>query len=201
MRHFDTGVKHTVESDASFIYPLTSALQRPIVAGPRQARPVGRAPVTITFVINGQATECEVRGSVSLATLLRDERGLHGTKVACGLGECGACTVLVDGKPVNACIFPAAKAQGKTVETIEGLGTPEQLSALQEAFVREGGFQCGFCTPGQVMRAHALLREVREGQVPLEPAAIRHAIAGNICRCTGYDKIVESIVTAASTEE
>lgn len=154
----------------------------------------------IACVVNGRTVEADVLGASTLATFVREQLGLYGTKVACALGECGACTVLVDGRPVNACVYLAAKADGKNVETIEGLGTPDALSGLQQAFVEEGGFQCGFCTPGQVVRAHALLRDIREGRVPLEAGAIRHAIAGNICRCTGYDKIVEAITRAASQE-
>lgn len=154
----------------------------------------------IACVVNGRTVEADVLGASTLATFVREQLGLYGTKVACALGECGACTVLVDGRPVNACVYLAAKADGKTVETIEGLGTPDALSGLQQAFVEEGGFQCGFCTPGQVVRAHALLRDIREGRVPLEAGAIRHAIAGNICRCTGYDKIVEAITRAAAQE-
>jgi len=150
----------------------------------------------VTFTVNGTIIDTEVAGTQTLLDLLRDELGLTGSKLACGLGECGACTVLVDGRPVNSCIYLAAKAQGRIVETIESMSSGGELSDLQKAFIEAGAFQCGFCTPGQLMRASALLAEHREHS--LDESEVRKAIAGNICRCTGYDKIVAAILTTAN---
>jgi len=125
-----------------------------------------------------------------LIDVLRGELGLTGTKEGCGEGECGACTVLVDGDLVNSCLIPVCQVAGARVETIETLGDPEHLAPLQEAFLSEGGAQCGICTPGMVMSAWAYLRDGgRE-----HPDAIRTALAGNLCRCTGYQHIVDSVI-------
>lgn len=150
----------------------------------------------VTFIVNGTTIEAKVLGPQTLLGLLRDQLGMTGSKLACGLGECGACTVLVDGRPVNSCIYLAAKVQGREVETIEGMAKDGELSRLQQAFIEMGAFQCGFCTPGQLVRATALLR-ARTGDA-LDDAAVRKAISGNICRCTGYDKIVMAILAAAN---
>jgi aerobic-type carbon monoxide dehydrogenase small subunit (CoxS/CutS family) len=150
----------------------------------------------VTFIVNGTTMEAEALGTQTLLGLLRDQLGMTGSKLACGLGECGACTVLVDGRPVNSCIYLAAKVQGREVETIEGMAKDGELSGLQQAFIEVGAFQCGFCTPGQLVRAAALLR-ARTGDA-LDEAAVRKAISGNICRCTGYDKIVMAILATAN---
>jgi len=134
--------------------------------------------------INGEARELAVEPYRSLLDVLRNEAGLTGTKKGCDVGDCGACTVIVDGKPVNSCLMLGVEAQGCEVLTIEGLRHP-----LQESFIRHGGAQCGFCTPGMIMMAKALLDE---NPRPTEDE-IRFAIAGNICRCTGYTKIIEAI--------
>jgi carbon-monoxide dehydrogenase small subunit len=149
--------------------------------------------VRIAFVLNGQKRALDAPPLARLLDLLRGPLGLTGTKEGCGEGECGACTVLLDGVPVNACLVVAGQCDERTVLTVEGLGTEESLSALQEAFVKEGGAQCGICTPGILMAAHALLTanpQPGEGE-------IRESIAGNVCRCTGYQRIVESIRHAA----
>jgi carbon-monoxide dehydrogenase small subunit len=149
--------------------------------------------VRIAFVLNGRKRAVDAPPLARLLDLLRGPLGLTGTKEGCGEGECGACTVLLDGVPVNACLVVAGQIDGRTVLTVEGLGTKESLSDLQEAFVKEGGAQCGICTPGILMAAHALLTanpQPGEGE-------IRESIAGNVCRCTGYQRIVESIRHAA----
>lgn len=148
----------------------------------------------IRFTVNGDSVEVEVQPHWSLLRVLRDELELTGAKQGCGEGECGACTVLVDGDPINSCIYPVLEVEGKAVLTIEGLMTPGQgLHPIQEAFLEKAGVQCGFCTPGMIMSAKALLDH---NPNPSEEE-IRHAIAGNMCRCTGYVQIVDSIVTAA----
>jgi len=151
------------------------------------------------FTVNGAATEVDVPGMRRLLDVLREDLALTGTKEGCGEGECGACTVLLDGTPVDACLVPICQVDGSTVRTVEGLarssadGTTPQLDALQAAFLETGGAQCGICTPGMLMSARAYLDA---GGGPAEDA-IRDAIAGNLCRCTGYTKIIEAIALAA----
>ncbi len=148
----------------------------------------------LTFTLNGQETTVLVSPDWSLLRLLRDELEMTGTKEGCGAGECGACTVLVDGAAVNSCLLPALEVEGKSVTTIEGLSSPEgQLHPLQQNFIEHGAVQCGFCSPGMIMSAAALLGE---NPAPDEND-IRQAISGNLCRCTGYNQIVEAISRAA----
>ena len=148
----------------------------------------------ITLTINREKRELDVEHYRSLLDVLRNDAGLTGTKKGCDVGDCGACTVIVDGKPVNSCLMLGAEAEGCEVLTIEGLQpAPDRLHALQEAFIRHGGAQCGFCTPGMIMMAAALLAE---NPSPSEEE-IRFGIAGNICRCTGYTKIIDAIQDAA----
>ena len=142
--------------------------------------------------INGEPRELAVEPYRSLLDVLRNEAGLTGTKKGCDVGDCGACTVIVDGKPVNSCLMLGVEAQGAAVLTIEGLQHP-----LQESFIRHGGAQCGFCTPGMIMMAKALLDEKPN---PTEDE-IRFALAGNICRCTGYTKIIEAILHVSHRNE
>jgi len=149
----------------------------------------------LSFELNGFLMDVDVEPHLRLLDLLRSVLGETGTKEACGEGECGACTVLVDGKTVNSCLFPVGELGGTAVTTIEGLAVNGDLSSLQQAFVDKGGAQCGFCTPGMVMSAVALLAE---NPHPSE-AEIRSALIGNLCRCTGYVQIVESIQQAART--
>lgn len=144
--------------------------------------------------INGRSVEVDAGGLRTLVDVLRYDLGYTGTKEACGVGVCGACTVLLDGRMVASCITLAAQAAGKQVETIEGLGDRELLDPLQECFIRDGGFQCGICTPGQLMAAKALLEHNAQ---PTEDE-IKHWMMGNLCRCTGYYQIVESIANAAN---
>lgn len=147
----------------------------------------------ITFTLNGEQTTVTVDTSRMLLEVLRDDLGLTGAKECCSEGDCGACTVLVDGAPINSCLYMVGKAEGRNVLTIEGLGQAPSLHPIQTAFLEHGAVQCGFCTPGMVLSAKALLD--RNPQ-PTD-AEIREAIAGNLCRCTGYVKIVEAIKAAA----
>ena len=148
----------------------------------------------VAVTINGERQALELEPYRSLLDVLRNEVGLTGTKKGCDVGDCGACTVLLDGKPVNSCLVLGVEVAGCDVVTIEGLQSgPERLHPLQEAFMQHGAAQCGFCTPGFIMMAKALLDE---NPAPTEDE-IRFGIAGNICRCTGYTKIVTAIQAAA----
>ncbi|WP_323672840.1 (2Fe-2S)-binding protein [Candidatus Poriferisodalis multihospitum] len=149
--------------------------------------------VTVRLVVNDRAHELEADAGETLLATLRDRLGLTGPKEACGEGECGACTVLVDGGPVASCILAAGSTNGRAIRTVEGLAGAGDLTTLQQAFVRHAAVQCGYCTPGVLMVLTALLEEVSE---PTE-AEVRQALAGNICRCTGYQQIVEAAVDAA----
>jgi carbon-monoxide dehydrogenase small subunit len=149
--------------------------------------------MSFAFSVNGSPVEVEAAGMRRLLDVLREDLGLTGTKEGCGEGECGACSVLVDGAVVDACLVPVSQVAGSEIATVEGLGTPERLSVLQHAFLETGGAQCGICTPGMLMAGAAFLAS---GAEPTEEA-IREAIAGNLCRCTGYTKIVEAIALAA----
>ncbi len=149
---------------------------------------------TIRFILNTESIEVEVEPHLTLLQLLRDRLEMTGTKEGCGMGECGACTVLIDGKTVNSCIFPALEVEGKSVTTIEGLTDVQgNLHSIQKAFIEYGAIQCGFCTPGMVLSAKALLDE---NPKPTEEE-IRNAIAGNLCRCTGYIQIIQAIKEAS----
>lgn len=147
----------------------------------------------IVFTLNGKEARSEISPQDTLLRVLRDRFGLLGTKEACGQGECGACTVLVDGEAVTSCIYPAAKADGKHIVTIEGLEQNGRLHPIQQAFIETGAVQCGYCTPGMVLSAKALLDR---NPSPTEEE-IRHAMSGNICRCTGYVRIIEAVKLAA----
>lgn len=143
--------------------------------------------------INGQPLQLEISPSTSLLDVLREHAGLTGAKLGCGRGECGACTVILNGKAVASCILPAMEAMNASVETIEGLSKDGELHPLQQAFIDHGAVQCGYCTPGMIMSAKALLDKNTN---PSEDE-IKEAIGGNLCRCTGYVKIVEAIKAAA----
>lgn len=147
----------------------------------------------IKFTVNGTPYELFVEPNELLVDVLRNKLDLTGTKKGCGTGECGVCTVIMDGKSVNSCLILAMEVEGREILTIEGLGERDQLHPIQEAFVNHGAIQCGFCTPGMVLSAKALLDE---NPLPTEEK-IKLAIAGNICRCTGYRKIVEAIQEAS----
>jgi carbon-monoxide dehydrogenase small subunit len=148
------------------------------------------------LTINGNPIEIEPQPGEMLSTTLRERLGLTGTKIGCNEGECGACTVIMDGQAVLSCLLPALRAQGREIVTIEGLSNGEALHPLQQAFVDHGAVQCGYCTPGFLMSAKALL-DVRPHPTRDE---IKEAIAGNLCRCTGYVKIVEAIEAVAQQD-
>ena len=157
--------------------------------------------MTYRLTVNGVAMETTAPGMRRLLDVLREDLGLTGTKEGCGEGECGACTVLVDGQVVDSCLVPLCQVDGRAIETVEGLaagGARDEpspaLGPLQRAFLETGGAQCGICTPGMLIAGQAFLAS---GAAPTD-AAIREAIAGNLCRCTGYTKIVEAIALAAA---
>ena len=150
--------------------------------------------VTATLTVNGTTYPLELDPHVSLLKAVREEVGLTGSKEGCDDSECGACMMLLDGKPVNACSYLALQAEGRQVTTVEGLAGDEELSALQRAFLQQGGVQCGFCTPGMLVSATALLRDNPDAS----DEEIRIGLSGNLCRCTGYDGIVRAVKQAAS---
>lgn len=162
------------------------------------------------ITVNGQVREVEADPRTTLLDLLREHLGLTGAKKGCDHGQCGACTVLVDGRRINSCLSLAVMHEGDEVVTIEGLGTPDRLSPLQAAFLRHDGFQCGYCTPGQICSATAMLDEVAKGwashvsndldQVELDDTEIRERMSGNICRCSAYPTIVAAIREVADAE-
>jgi carbon-monoxide dehydrogenase small subunit len=147
----------------------------------------------IQITVNGKLYELSVRPHATLLEVIREDLGLTGTKEGCGVGECGACTVIMNGKTVNACLVLAPEADGKEITTIEGLAQGEKLDPIQQAYYEIGGLQCGFCTPGMIMSTKALLTETPE---PTDQE-IRKGLEGNFCRCTGYTKIFESVREAS----
>ena len=147
----------------------------------------------VAFTVNGKRRAFAGSGMKRLLDVLREDFALTGTKEGCGEGECGACTVLLDGEAVVSCLVPVAQAAGRRVATVESLGRPARLSPLQEAFLAEGAAQCGICTPGMLMTAAAYLRQ----RGTPDAAAIRRELAGNLCRCTGYQHIVRAVQKAA----
>jgi carbon-monoxide dehydrogenase small subunit len=149
--------------------------------------------VTVTLTVNGETRTATVGGETTLLRMLRDNLNLTGSKLGCDVGDCGACTVIVDGKPVNSCLMLAAQAEGREVETIEGLASMDRVHPIQKAFEECASLQCGFCGPGVIMSAKALLDEVPNPTIP----QIRDALGGNLCRCTGYVKMIEAILLAA----
>jgi carbon-monoxide dehydrogenase small subunit len=149
--------------------------------------------VSIILTVNGERHELETRPNRTLLDLLREDLSLTGTKKGCGSGKCGSCTVLLDGRPVNACLILAPQVHGKEIVTIEGLAPPARSHPLQEAFVKHGAIQCGYCTPGMILVASALLK-VNPSPTREE---IKEAISGNLCRCTGYNKIVDAVEHAS----
>jgi carbon-monoxide dehydrogenase small subunit len=150
----------------------------------------------ITFKVNGKPRELCVAPNELLLNVIRDDLGLTGTKYGCGLGECGACTVLVDGMPTLACLTLAIAVEGSSIETIEGVAADGTLHRIQKAFLDHGAVQCGFCTPGMIMMSKALLEENSE---PTEEE-IRQQLRGNLCRCTGYASIVRAVMSCAQRE-
>jgi len=151
----------------------------------------------IECTVNGKKTSALVSPDRLLVDFLRDDLGLTGTKKGCGVGECGACTVIVDGKTVNSCLLLAVAVDGCSVITVEGLGSGDNLDALQQAFIDHGAVQCGFCTPGMLLSAKVLL----DRNPKPTRGEIKRAISGNLCRCTGYTKIVDAIASVAEAGE
>ena len=150
--------------------------------------------VPLSLKVNGQAHSLAVHPFARLLDVLREELQLRGTKEGCGEGECGVCSILLNGRLVNSCLVPAVQAQGAEIVTVEGLADGDRLSSLQDAFLTQNGAQCGFCTPGMLLAATDLL-----GRNPHpDEAAVREGLAGNLCRCTGYDKIIRAVMDAAA---
>ena len=173
-----------------------------------------RPPVrqTVTLEVNGQRVECEVDTRTTLLDLLREHLQLTGTKKGCDHGQCGACTTLVDGRRINSCLSLAVMHEGAQVTTIEGLGTPEELHPMQAAFVKHDGYQCGYCTPGQICSAVAVLDEIRDGipshvtgdlsaRPALDAVEIRERMSGNLCRCGAYANILDAIEDVAGVRK
>lgn len=150
----------------------------------------------ITLNVNGDAHSVLVKGNATLTNVLRDQLNLTGTKKGCELGDCGSCTVLLDGKPIDSCMMLALEADGREITTIEGVAAHGKLDAIQESLINHGAVQCGYCTPGMVLSAKALLTR---NPHPTE-TEVREAIAGNLCRCTGYVHIVEAVLATARGE-
>jgi Aerobic-type carbon monoxide dehydrogenase, small subunit CoxS/CutS homologs len=152
-------------------------------------------PIDLNCTVNGNRVAARVYPMARLLDVLREDLRLTGTKEGCGEGECGACSVIVDGALVNSCLFPALQAEGCRITTIEGIAAGDKLHAVQEAFVLHGGAQCGMCTPGMILAAVSLLERIPNPS----DAEIRTGLAGNLCRCTGYTKIFEAVVKACES--
>src|SRR5260370_22388141 len=146
------------------------------------------------LTLNGRAVSLAVCGTRRLLDVLREDLHLTGTKEGCGEGECGACSVLIDGEVVESCLIAVGQVEGRAVTTVEGLAVGGRLTALQQAFIEHGAAQCGICTPGMLLAAHALLQRFTR----LSPDEVREGLAGNLCRCTGYTKIIDAVVSCAT---
>ena len=187
----------TIEVVAVFLFLLR--VKRGPVLSPGEKSIVGRRVLMkkqIVLRVNGSEYDLLIKPHWTLIDVLRDEIGLTGTKKGCGKGECGACTVIMDGKAILSCLVLAIQAQGKEIFTIEGLSRDGRLDPLQEAFVKYGAIQCGFCTPGMIITARVLLNK---NPHPTEDE-IKRALSGNLCRCTGYVKIIEAVRNASTAE-
>lgn len=190
-----------------------AAASAALTAAPRGASAQGtasEAPVTskVFFIVNGQGRDLELDTRTTLLDALREQLQFSGTKKGCDHGQCGACTVIVDGRRINSCLTLAVMHEGDSITTIEGLGTPQNLHPMQAAFVKHDGYQCGYCTPGQICSAVAVLDEIKAGipsHVSADLAALpqataaefRERMSGNICRCGAYSNIVEAIIEVA----
>jgi carbon-monoxide dehydrogenase small subunit len=146
--------------------------------------------MNLTMTVNQRLVELDIESDQILVNVLRVRLGLTGTKIGCSEGECGACTVLMDGLPVNSCLIPAAKAHRRSLLTVEGLGSTEEPHPIQREIAEAGGAQCGYCSPGFVMSAYALLKEKKQPSIE----EIKDAFSGNLCRCTGYVKIIQAVL-------
>ncbi len=188
-----------------------STVTLPVEARPLPAEAVP-ATMPVTFTVNGKRRELDLDPRVTLLDALREHLHLTGSKKGCDHGQCGACTVMVDGKRINSCLTLAVMHDGDAITTIEGLGKPGDLHPMQAAFVKHDGYQCGYCTPGQIMAAVAMLQEIRDG-VPsyvsndlnatarLDAHELRERMSGNICRCAAYSNIVAAIADVAGAED
>lgn len=171
----------------------------------------GIEAVRVGLTINGGVLSLELDPRVTLASALREHLGLTGTKIGCDQGQCGACAVLVNGRRINSCLSLAVMHDGDDITTIEGLGTPDQLHPLQQAFIEHDGFQCGYCTPGQILSTLAVLDEIKagipshvtgalDGPIAITDAEIRERLSGNLCRCAAYPNIIAAIRDYAGSE-
>jgi len=151
----------------------------------------------LSFILNGRRIICDVRDNQTLLDLLRNDLGVTSVKKGCEQGECGVCTVLLDGEPVTSCLVLARMIEEREITTVEGLATDPKMKALREAFLEEGAVQCGYCTPGMLLSAYALIRSNSNPRAD----QVKEAIEGNLCRCTGYVKIIEAILQAAKRIE
>jgi len=167
--------------------------QGPSVAQAEDAPVIGPDPVTITLELNGRPTRVRVEPRTTLLDALRGQLAMTGAKEVCDLGACGACTVALDGKPVNACMVLALDCEARSVLTVEGIGTPDALHPIQRAFVEHDATQCGYCTPGMIVSAHACLREHKNA----DRETIREQLAGNLCRCGTYPRVISATLAAA----
>ena len=149
-----------------------------------------------TFSVNGHEVSVEALPMTRLLDVLREELRLTGTKEGCGEGECGACTVLIDGTPVNSCLIPLAQAQGAKITTVEGIADDDRMDPIQTAFIEHGAAQCGICTPGFIVTARALL----DASPSPSRREVREALAGNLCRCTGYQKIIDAVIASLGSD-
>ncbi len=213
-----TDSPHVGATRRGFLQSAGALAGTPLIPGPSQAaaapsEPHPAPPVGLTLRVNGQPHALQVEPRVTLLDALRDHLGLTGTKKGCDRGQCGACTVIVDGRRINACLSLALAHDGDDIVTIEGLGQPGRLHPLQAAFVAEDAFQCGYCTPGQVCSGVALMEEARRGDcstvtpdvrhlgaTPLTDAEIRERMSGNLCRCGAYANIVRAVRIVARNE-
>ena len=152
---------------------------------------------TLNCTVNGEAVSREIRDDETLLHFLREDLGLTGTKEGCGEGDCGACTVLVDGVSMNSCLYLAFLADGKSITTIEGIAKNGELSEIQQAFIRHGAIQCGFCSPGMIVSSEYLLSQNPDPT----PEEIRRGLSGNLCRCTGYQQMVDAITEVAQNRK
>jgi xanthine dehydrogenase YagT iron-sulfur-binding subunit len=166
--------------------------------------------IAVGFTVNGEAMTLLLDPRVTLASALREHLGLTGTKIGCDQGQCGACTVLINGHRINSCLTLAVMHEGDAITTIEGIGTPEALHPMQQAFIEHDGFQCGYCTPGQILSSLAVLEEIRAGipshvtvsleeLIPFSDEEIRERLSGNLCRCAAYPNIIAAIRDVAGS--
>ena len=192
----------TAASAATGAIPLTAEAQTPGVAAPVMSK--------VTFNVNGQTRELNLDTRTTLLDALREHLQLTGTKKGCDHGQCGACTVIAGGRRINSCLTLAVMHQGDRITTIEGLGTPQKLHPMQAAFVKHDGYQCGYCTPGQICSAVAVLDEIKAGvpshvtadltaPPPLSDMELRERMSGNICRCGAYSNILEAVTEVAGS--